>query len=194
MKGRCFRALESLTVQQWESQSQLPIPGFRLIPPELLRFEAPVYIAVHDMLEKWRLDTSLLTPVGPAFIDQFLIELSPQLQTMIFNIIPKIAAGQEANLEDEIAFVIINYLDSMPADWFGQTRQLHANSTSWPCFNNVQPTIAYPQPSKAPTQCVCEWNLVNSPYMSQIRQAVDRRADLNKFRRRYQHESEQEYR
>ncbi len=148
--------------------------GLRLIPPELHGFAAPVYATVHDMLEEWCLDTSLLTAVGPAFIDQFLIELSLQLQTMIFNVVSKLAAGQEVNLAEEIAFVIINYLDSMPANWFGQARQLHANFTSWPCFCNVQLSTAYLQPSKTPTQCVCEWNLANTLYMSQIRQAVDR--------------------
>ncbi len=178
-------------MQQWKSPS--PHPGLRPIPPELHGFEAPVYVAVYEILEKMCLNTSLLTPIGPDFIDQFLIELSPQLQTMIFNIIPKIAAGQEVNMEDEIAFVIVNYQDSMPGDWFGQARQLHANFSSWPCFRSVQPTTAYPQLSKMPTQCVCERNLANPPYTRQIRQAVNRRGDLKKFRKKYQHETEREY-
>ncbi len=105
--------------------------GHHPVPPELHGFEAPEYAAVHDMLEEWCLDTSLLTPVGLAFIEQFLIELSLQLQMMIFNVISKLATGQEVNLAHEIAFVIVNYLDSMPGDWFGQARQLHANFSSW---------------------------------------------------------------
>ncbi len=170
------------------------MPGQQPVPPELHGFEAPVYAAVHDMLEERCLDTSLLTPVGLAFIEQFLIELSLQLQMMIFNVISKIAAGQEVNLANEIAFVIVNYLDSILADWFGQVRQLRANFSCWSCFCNVQPTTAYPQLPKTPTQHVCERNLANPPFMSQIRQAVDCRADLKKFRKRYRHESEQEYR
>ncbi len=70
----------------------MSMPGHHPIPPELHGFEAPEYAAVHDMLEEWCLDTSLLMPVDPAFIKQFLIELSPQLQMMIFNII---SGGQE---------------------------------------------------------------------------------------------------
>ncbi len=74
------------TVSEWR----------RRFPKELYGFEQEIYQEVARILEVWRLDTPVLTPVGAACLPQFLDQISERMMNMVFSNSPKCCCRRES--------------------------------------------------------------------------------------------------